>query len=90
MSKKKKDPMTLPKDTPAFLCADCGAASLAADNICKPQGRGTRADWCGTKSGHKPKGCRKDKHTHRFKCKSCGQVAVNPELLCKPLEMGQD
>lgn len=92
MSKKKtrKDHLPVPKNTPAFLCADCGAASLSASNICKPQGRGTKADWCGSKSLRKPTFCKKNKHNLRFHCKDCGQVAVNPELLCNPEEIEQD
>jgi predicted RNA-binding Zn-ribbon protein involved in translation (DUF1610 family) len=72
------------KSTPAFICANCGAVSLSHDGICKMQGKGTRADWCGSESGNAPKFCQNKVHTLRYKCKNCGQVAVNSELLCEP------
>jgi len=89
MAKKRKDHIPVPKDTPAFICAECGAVSLSASSICKPQGRGRKADWCGTKSLHKPDFCHENKHNLRFRCEDCGQVSVNPELLCKPEEISQ-
>lgn len=79
----------LPKNTPAFFCADCGAVALDPDTICKPQGRGTRADWCGTKSENPPSYCRQHRHTARWHCKNCGTVSVNPELLCAPEKLSQ-
>ena len=72
------------KSTPAFICANCGAVSLSHAGICKLQGKGTRADWCGSESGNAPKFCQNKVHTLRYKCKNCGQVAVNSELLCEP------
>jgi len=74
----------LPQNTPAFICAGCGAVSLDRSGICSPQGRGTRADWCASVSGHAPSYCMNAKHTERYQCKNCGQVAVNAGLLCKP------
>ena len=38
----------LPKETKAFICANCGAVSLSPNDICKFQGKGMKADWCGT------------------------------------------
>ena len=72
------------KNTPAFICANCGAVSLSHDGICTMQGKGTRADWCGSTSISTPKFCQNKVHTVRYKCKNCGQVAVNSELLCEP------
>ena len=73
-----------PKSTPAFICAECGAVALHSDGVCTPQGRGTKADWCGSNPGAAPSHCRHAVHTERYQCKNCGQVAVNPGLLCDP------
>jgi len=77
----------LPKNTRAFICANCGGVSLHAEGICKVMGMGTKADWCGSPSLNPPQQCRNRVHTLRFKCKKCGKVSVNPELLCEPVEM---
>jgi hypothetical protein len=77
----------LPATTKAFICANCGAVSLSEEGICKVQGMGTKADWCGTKSLTPPKLCFNRVHNLRFVCKKCGKVAVNPELLCEPERM---
>ena len=74
----------LPKTTPAFICAGCGAVGLDRESICTPQGRGTKADWCGSNSGAAPSYCRNAVHTERYQCANCGQVAINPGLLCAP------
>ncbi len=87
MGDTEKKHIPLPKNTRAFFCGECGAVALDENNICKPQGRGTKADWCGTGSGRIPESCHNKVHTLRFKCKNCGQVAVNPELLCDPEKM---
>jgi predicted RNA-binding Zn-ribbon protein involved in translation (DUF1610 family) len=85
MSKKKHIP--LPKDTPAFFCANCGAVALNPRNICKVMGKGKKADWCGSKGMHPPSFCHKKVHNDRWQCQKCGQVSVNPELLCEPEKM---
>jgi predicted RNA-binding Zn-ribbon protein involved in translation (DUF1610 family) len=77
----------LPKETKAFICANCGAVSLSPNDICKVQGKGSKADWCGTKSLNPPSFCHNKVHNIRFKCEKCGQVAVHPELLCEPEKM---
>ncbi len=82
MTEKKHVP--LPKETKAFICANCGAVALDANNICKLQGTGTKADWCGTESLKAPSFCQNKVHNDRWQCKKCGQVAVNPQLLCEP------
>lgn len=79
--------LTLPKETKAFICANCGAVSLSPHGICKIQGQGTKADWCGSKSIHPPSFCHNRKNNLRYKCLNCGQVSVNPELLCEPEKM---
>ena len=81
---KKKKHVPLPKETQAFFCANCGAVSLDGDSICKVQGRGTKADWCGTKDPKPPRPCRNRVHNVRWACDNCGKVSVNPELLCEP------
>ena len=86
---KFKSHVPLPKNTRAFICANCGAVSLNAESICKIQGMGTKADWCGTPSATSPQQCHNRVHNLRFKCKNCGEVAVNPELLCEPEEMAK-
>lgn len=91
MSKKEpKKYVTLPKETHAFMCANCGAVSLDSHSICKVQGRGVKADWCGSKSPRPPQLCHNRVHNVRFACENCGQVSVNPELLCEPREMGKE
>ncbi len=77
----------LPKETPAFICANCGAVSLDREGICKVQGKGKKADWCGTRDPRPPKACHNRKHNHRWICDNCGKVSVNRELLCEPREM---
>jgi ribosomal protein S27AE len=77
----------LPKETPAFFCATCGAVSLDAGSICKVGGSWRRADWCGIKDPAPPRGCANRVHNVRWVCGKCGKVAVNPELLCRPEEM---
>ena len=39
----------LPKETPAFFCGNCGVVSLSSSNICNPQGKLKKVDWCGSK-----------------------------------------
>jgi predicted RNA-binding Zn-ribbon protein involved in translation (DUF1610 family) len=82
LSEKKHVP--LPKETPAFFCANCGAVSLDTSNICKVMGRGRKADWCGSKGVKPPSFCHNKRHNNRWQCQNCGTVAVNPELLCEP------
>jgi len=74
----------LPPETKAFFCANCGVVALNPNSVCKIQGTGTRADWCGTKQMLNCEQCVNKKNVCRFKCSNCGQVAMNPELLCKP------
>jgi len=71
-------------DTPAFICAVCGAISLDSDSLCNPLGRGFRKDWCGTKSLKPPVKCQHYPDHLKYFCKKCGLIAVNPELLCEP------
>ncbi|MBM4309373.1 MAG: hypothetical protein FJ119_00270 [Deltaproteobacteria bacterium] len=87
MSDENNSYVPLPKNTPAFICAGCGAVALDRESICTPQGRGTRADWCCSESGAAPSYCRNAVHTERYQCKNCGQVAVNSGLLCDPQKM---
>jgi len=82
MAEKKHIPV--PKDTPAYICANCGAVALDPNNICKTQGMGRKMDWCGVKGSMSPKSCHTKKHTERWQCRNCGQTSVNKDLLCKP------
>ncbi|MBN2108572.1 MAG: hypothetical protein JW832_14195 [Deltaproteobacteria bacterium] len=84
MSEKKNCPVKLPPETPAVICANCGAVALKPTSVCKPQGHGTKKDWCGTESIKQPSFCRNNVHTNRYQCATCGQVAVDCELLCAP------
>lgn len=77
----------LPKNTPAFFCANCGAVALDSANVCQPQGKGTKADWCGIKHPGSPSFCHNKVNNERYTCKNCGQVSVNPGLLCEPEKM---
>ncbi len=82
-----KKPFPIHKDTPAFFCIECGAVSLLASNICKPHGRGTKADWCGIKHAARPDKCHNHVNNLRYRCKKCGQASVTLELLCDPEKM---
>ena len=84
MSDEFKNHYPLPKNTHAFICANCGAVAMDAESLCLVQGRTTKAGWCGSPSIDMPPMCKKDKNTRRFRCKDCGRIALNPELLCKP------
>jgi len=85
MAEKKHVPV--PKDTKAFICANCGAVALDANKICKVQGAGKKSDWCGTKGAKPPKSCINKVHNKRWQCQNCGQISVNPMLLCEPKEL---
>ena len=84
---KKKAHVALPKETPAFFCANCGAVSLDPNKICKVQGKGTKADWCGIRDNNPPRQCVNRKNNIRWVCATCNKVSVNAELLCEPQEM---
>ena len=79
-------PTTLPPTTKACICANCGAVSLDPESICRPQGLGTKADWCGIKQ-ITPQQCHNKVNTKRYSCENCEQVSTNPELLCQPVKM---
>jgi hypothetical protein len=92
MLKKKPTPtghVPLPKDTPAFFCANCGAVSLDPSKICKVQGKGTKADWCGIPDNNPPRQCVNRVNNIRWSCATCHKVSVNKELLCEPQEMAR-
>ena len=87
MSENKiKSHIPLPKNTMAFICANCGAVSLDYNGICKPQGRGKKADWCGIQQLG-PRFCHNKVNILRYACRNCSQVSINPELLCDPEQM---
>ena len=86
---KQASHVALPKETPAFFCAICGAVSLDPEKICQVQGRGTKADWCGVPDGNPPRPCENRVNNLRWVCAVCGKVSVNAELLCEPQEMPQ-
>ena len=86
---KKTAHVTLPKETPAFFCANCGAVSLDPNKICKVQGKGTKADWCGIADPTPPRQCVNHVHNLRWRCGKCNKVSVNAELLCEPREMAK-
>ena len=85
MSEKKHIPV--PRDTPAYICANCGAVALSADKVCKVMGQGRKADWCGTKGVKPPSFCHIKVNIDRWQCNNCGQISVNPELLCEPKKL---
>ena len=76
----------LPKTTKAFICANCGAVSLDQNALCRPQGRGVKADWCGLEQST-PSFCINKVNNLRYHCMDCKQVSINPELLCNPTKM---
>jgi predicted RNA-binding Zn-ribbon protein involved in translation (DUF1610 family) len=80
----KRIHITLPSDTKAFICANCGAVSLDPNSICKIQGQGVKADWCGTKAIKEPAFCHNRKNTLRYHCTKCGKTAIHSGLLCEP------
>lgn len=77
----------MPLSTKVFVCADCGAVSLSPSDICRVQGKISKADWCGTKSDTAPQQCKNRLYLHRFSCNRCSRVSVNPEVLCEPVKM---
>jgi predicted RNA-binding Zn-ribbon protein involved in translation (DUF1610 family) len=77
----------LPKNTKAFICANCGAVSLDSDKLCKIQGRGTKADWCGIPHLKTTFKCKNHTSHLRYKCANCNQVATDPQLLCNPVKI---
>jgi predicted RNA-binding Zn-ribbon protein involved in translation (DUF1610 family) len=77
----------LPKETPAFFCGDCGVVSLYAANICNPQGKLKKVDWCGSKDLPLARSCRNRVNNDRYRCRSCGKAAINAVLLCEPEKM---
>ena len=77
----------VPKDTRAYICADCGAVALDPGNLCNVQGTGTKADWCGVKGSMPPKHCQNRTHVDRHQCRNCGQTAINARLLCEPVKL---
>jgi predicted RNA-binding Zn-ribbon protein involved in translation (DUF1610 family) len=83
----EKTHIPVPKDTPAYMCANCGAVALDPKNICKVQGLGRKTDWCGVKGAMPPKSCHTKEHTDRWQCRNCGQTAVNRDLLCEPVRL---
>ena len=90
MLKKQGKPrmyVPLPKETPAFFCANCGAVSLDPNSICKVGGKWTKGDWCGIRDPRLPQQCHNRVHNVRWSCGKCGKVAVNAELLCEPAAM---
>lgn len=87
MQTKITQHVPLPKDTPAYFCGNCGAVSLDAHNICRPQGKGKKIDWCGSASEKPRHHCFNHVHNDRCICKKCGQVSVNSQLLCEPVQM---
>ncbi|MBI4844185.1 MAG: hypothetical protein HY809_07695 [Nitrospirae bacterium] len=87
MSTEKKVHVPLPKETPAFVCAHCGAVALDPNNICKVQGKVKKADWCGSRGVMPPSYCHNKANNLRYQCKNCGKVAINPELLCEPQQL---
>lgn len=84
---RKLKHVPLPKETPAFFCAGCGAVSLDPESICKVQGKGTKADWCGTEDLPPAQPCQNRVNNARWSCANCGKASVNPELLCEPRDM---
>jgi len=80
----EKKHILVPKDTRAYICSNCGAVSLDANNICKVEGRGTKSDWCGIEGSMPPKHCHNMENNDRYQCRNCGLTAINPELLCEP------
>ena len=77
----------VPKNTKAFICADCGAVSLDSNNICNPKGRMKKADWCGSKDLPMADLCHNRVNNDRYKCNKCGKASINEALLCEPEQM---
>jgi len=82
-----KKHVPLPKETKAYFCANCGAVALDPNNICDPQGRLKKIDWCGSKDLPPPKFCQNRVNNERYRCTNCGKVSVNAALLCEPEKM---
>lgn len=82
-----KKHVPLPKETPAFYCGNCGVVSLYAGNICNPQGKLKKVDWCGSKDLEQAKLCKNSVNNDRYRCTNCGKAAINSALLCEPEKM---
>lgn len=82
-----KKHVTMPKETPAFFCGNCGAVSLDAGNICNPAGKHTKGDWCGSKDLPPAKTCQNRVNNDRYRCSKCHKAAINAALLCEPEKM---
>ena len=82
MAEKKH--ITAPPETRVYFCANCGVVSRDPDKICKVQGMGTKADWCGIKGTKPPAFCHNKTKNDRWQCRKCRQTALSPELLCDP------
>ncbi len=80
----KKTHVPAPPGTGAYICEYCGVVALDPNNICKVQGKGTKADWCGIKGSKPPVFCHNKVNNVRWQCGKCGQTALNPQLLCDP------
>ena len=80
----KQKHVPLPKDTKAFICANCGAVALDANSLCNVQGKGKKIDWCGSETVKLPVYCHNKVNNDRWQCRNCGQTSVNKDLLCDP------
>ena len=81
---KIKKHVPLPAETPAFYCGNCGAVALDAANVCNPQGRLQRKDWCGSEDRLPAAFCKNRVNNERYQCRKCGKTAINMALLCEP------
>jgi hypothetical protein len=61
--------------------------SLYAGNICNPQGKLKKVDWCGSKDLPQAKPCKNRVNNDRYSCSNCGKAAINSALLCEPKKM---
>jgi len=77
----------MPPETPAFFCGNCGAVALNAHNICNPQGKVRKKDWCGSEDKPPAKFCRNRVNNERYRCNKCGKTAINSALLCEPQKL---
>ena len=80
----------LPKNSTAFICAQCGAVGLDPDKLCKIQGQGIKADWCGIPHINALRTCKGNSCHIRYQCETCKQVSTDSQLLCNPVEIKCD
>jgi len=70
-----------------YECKTCGVVSKQEQQLCSPEKRYVRDEYCGVSESHS-KICDSVKEHLPFVCGNCGRPAEQAELLCKPEVLG--